>query len=261
MRGTVRLSDDALAADNAFNFVVSPAEPVRITLVDRGSAASALYLTRALAIGEAPRFETVIRQPDALSDDDLRRSAVVVLNDVAVGAPLGAPARALRRAGRRAVRGHRAARALAAGRRRAAGARSGRRRSHARRRGARRRARVRASGVRAVPRAAQRRLLVDPVYGYRTSTAAGAQVLARFDAARRRCSSGASGRPRAALGVDARSVVERPADQARLPAVRPPADPSPGGLHGAAALAHRRAGARTRPLAPPGTDAGARASC
>ena len=38
LRGTVRLADDALAADNAFNFVVSPSEPVRVTIVDRGNA-------------------------------------------------------------------------------------------------------------------------------------------------------------------------------------------------------------------------------
>jgi hypothetical protein len=87
-RASVRLSDDALAADNTFNFVVSPTEPVHITVVDRGTASSALYLTRVLSIGESPKFETVFRQVDALSDEDLRRSAVVVLNDVEVGAPL-----------------------------------------------------------------------------------------------------------------------------------------------------------------------------
>ena len=37
-KGTVRLADDALNADNAFNFVVSPSEPVRLTIVDRGNA-------------------------------------------------------------------------------------------------------------------------------------------------------------------------------------------------------------------------------
>jgi Aerotolerance regulator N-terminal/von Willebrand factor type A domain len=87
-RASVRLSEDALAADNSFNFVVSPIEPVHITVVDRGSAASALYLTRVLSIGESPKFEAVFRQGDALSDDDLRRSAVIVLNDVEVGVPL-----------------------------------------------------------------------------------------------------------------------------------------------------------------------------
>ncbi len=83
MRGTVELSADALAADNLFHFVLSPAEPVRVAVLDRGGASS-LYLSQALAIGEAPRFETVVRQPEALSDGELQRSAVVVLNDVAV---------------------------------------------------------------------------------------------------------------------------------------------------------------------------------
>jgi hypothetical protein len=88
LRGTVRLADDALAIDNAFNFVVSPSAPVRLTIVDRGNANAGLYLTRALAIGEAPRFESVSRQTDTLSDEDLARSAVVVLNDVEVSASL-----------------------------------------------------------------------------------------------------------------------------------------------------------------------------
>jgi hypothetical protein len=87
-RATVRLSDDALAADNTFNFVVSPIEPVHITVVDRGNAASGLYLTRVLAIGNSPKFEAVFRQGNALSDEDLRRSAVVVLSDVEVDTPL-----------------------------------------------------------------------------------------------------------------------------------------------------------------------------
>jgi hypothetical protein len=89
-RGTVRAGNDALAADNAFNFVISPVEPVRVILVDRGGAGSAaLYLTRALSIGQAPSFETTVRQPETVSDDDLRRASVVVLNDVVVSTGLG----------------------------------------------------------------------------------------------------------------------------------------------------------------------------
>ena len=85
-RVTVRVGEDALATDNAFNVVISPSEPLRIAVVDRGSAAAGLYLARALAVGDEPRFEATTRQVDALSDDDLRRSAVVVLNDVPVTA-------------------------------------------------------------------------------------------------------------------------------------------------------------------------------
>ena len=89
MRGTVRAGTDALAADNAFNFIVSPAQPVPVFVVDRGGSSAALYLTRALAIGDSPRFDTTVRRPGALSDDDLRRAAVVVLNDVPVSPALG----------------------------------------------------------------------------------------------------------------------------------------------------------------------------
>ncbi len=90
VRATVRVGSDALPADNAFNFVVSPVQPVRVIVVDRtGSGPGPLYLTRALAIGTEPRFETVVRQPDAVSDDDLRRASAVILNDVVVPAGLG----------------------------------------------------------------------------------------------------------------------------------------------------------------------------
>lgn len=88
MRATVKVADDALNADNSFNFVVSPSEPVRLVVVDRGSASANLYLMRALSIGEQPRFEAITRQPEALSDEDLRKSAVVLLNDVPVPAAL-----------------------------------------------------------------------------------------------------------------------------------------------------------------------------
>src|SRR6185503_5608910 len=90
IRGTVRAGNDALAADNVFNFVLAPTQPVRVIVVDRGGTGSAaLYLTRALAIGDAPRFETVVKQPDTVSDDDLRRASTVVLNDITVPAALG----------------------------------------------------------------------------------------------------------------------------------------------------------------------------
>ena len=88
MKATVKIADDALNADNTFNFVVSPAQPVRLAILDRGTARANLYLARALAIGDQPRFETVTREPEALSDEDLKKSAVVLLNDVPVSLPL-----------------------------------------------------------------------------------------------------------------------------------------------------------------------------
>jgi|RhiMetdeSRZDD1v2_1073273.scaffolds.fasta_scaffold17190_6 aerotolerance regulator-like protein/VWA domain-containing protein len=90
MRVSVRAGSDALATDNVFHFVISPVAPVRVIVVDPGTrAGGGLYLTRALSIGDAPHFDTVLRQPANLSDDDLRRASVVLLNDVDVPLALG----------------------------------------------------------------------------------------------------------------------------------------------------------------------------
>lgn len=84
-RGTVRLPADGLARDNAFHFVVSPSEPVHAVIVNRGGAErGALYLSRALAIGESPRVELAARTPATVTDADLRQASVVLLNDIPV---------------------------------------------------------------------------------------------------------------------------------------------------------------------------------
>jgi anti-sigma factor ChrR (cupin superfamily) len=85
MRGTVRLPDDALKRDNLFHFVVSPSEPVHAVVISRaGAEKEALYLSRALAIGESPRVELTTRTPTTFTDADARQAAVVLLNDVQV---------------------------------------------------------------------------------------------------------------------------------------------------------------------------------
>ncbi|MEP6913987.1 MAG: hypothetical protein ABJC89_00005, partial [Acidobacteriota bacterium] len=85
-RGTVHIGQDALPLDNAFNFIVSPKEPLRIVIAERGGATRdmSLYLTRALALGEAPPFELSTKPIDAVTADDLQRASVVILNDVPV---------------------------------------------------------------------------------------------------------------------------------------------------------------------------------
>ena len=82
-RGTVRIGDDGLARDNAFYFVLSPPKPVPVTLVGgtRGARDTMLYLARALAIGETPRFEVGTRTAEELTDEVLGRSRIVILND------------------------------------------------------------------------------------------------------------------------------------------------------------------------------------
>lgn len=90
MRATVRLPSDALARDNVFHFMVAPAPAMPVLVIDRDGARdeSSLYLLRALSIGEAPRFEVMRRAAGAVADEDLRRAAVVVLNDVPVASAL-----------------------------------------------------------------------------------------------------------------------------------------------------------------------------
>ncbi len=89
-RATVRIAPDALAADNAFYFVVSPAAALAVVLVEPPGAppGASLYLSRALAIGDTPRVEVAVRDADTLSEDVIDRAAVVVLDDVPVPASL-----------------------------------------------------------------------------------------------------------------------------------------------------------------------------
>ena len=89
-RVTLRAGNDALAMDNVFNLVVAPSTPVHIVVVDNGTRRGAgLYLNRALSIGDAPKFDIISRQPANVSDDDLHRASVVLLNDVEVNTALG----------------------------------------------------------------------------------------------------------------------------------------------------------------------------
>jgi aerotolerance regulator-like protein/VWA domain-containing protein len=85
-RGTVRIAADKLPLDNAFNFTVSPKEPLRIIIGERPGAPrdASLYLSRALALGETPPFDIATKSIDTVSTDDLQRASVVILNDAPV---------------------------------------------------------------------------------------------------------------------------------------------------------------------------------
>ena len=85
VRATVRLGDDAMTRDNAFHFMVAAGRPVRTVVANRaGSRDSGLYLGRALAVGETPRFDLTPRDAESLTADDLQPGSIVVLNDVQV---------------------------------------------------------------------------------------------------------------------------------------------------------------------------------
>lgn len=84
-RGSVRLPDDSLAADNVFNFALSPDQRLGVVIVDGGGGSQASYfLERSLAIGDAPGFRTVIRPAGGLRAVDLEQASVVLLNQAAI---------------------------------------------------------------------------------------------------------------------------------------------------------------------------------
>ena len=86
MKATVRLADDSLARDNAFHFVLTPEDAIRVIIAERPGASrdSSLYLSRALAVGDSPRFEATTAVADTLSADMLAKASVVILNDAPV---------------------------------------------------------------------------------------------------------------------------------------------------------------------------------
>jgi hypothetical protein len=85
MRATVRVANDAMSRDNAFHFMVAAGRPVKTVLAGRpGARDPGLYIGRALAVGETPRFDLISRDADSLTADDLQPGALIVLNDVQV---------------------------------------------------------------------------------------------------------------------------------------------------------------------------------
>jgi hypothetical protein len=95
-RGTIRAGSDELPADNAFHFVLSRGQSVSVLLVEPADAdaAHALFLTRALAIGDRPPFRVDVRRESDVSAADLDGRSLVILNDAAF--PRGAAGGRLR---------------------------------------------------------------------------------------------------------------------------------------------------------------------
>lgn len=87
-RGRILLADDPLLADNAFHFVLAPGQELPVLVVE--DAGAGLYLRRALAIGDRPRFR--VETKPALAAAELPGKAVVI---VAGPAPADAAGAAL----------------------------------------------------------------------------------------------------------------------------------------------------------------------
>lgn len=83
-RGTVRLRDDSLAADNEFRFVLSPAHEVGVLVIEPdGDRRRGRYLEEALALGRRPFFRVSRVQASGFQRSMLDGKSVVVINDAA----------------------------------------------------------------------------------------------------------------------------------------------------------------------------------
>lgn len=83
-RGTVRLRDDTLAADNEFRFVLSPAHEVGVLVIEPdGDRRRGRYLEEALALGRRPFFRVNRVQASGFQRSMLDGKSVVVINDTA----------------------------------------------------------------------------------------------------------------------------------------------------------------------------------
>ncbi|MES3032513.1 MAG: VWA domain-containing protein [Gemmatimonadota bacterium] len=83
----VVLAADALTGDDAFHFLLQQPPELRVLVIEgRGGP----FLSRALAIGDAPRFDVVARSPSRATATDLSGRALVVLADGAFPTTIGA---------------------------------------------------------------------------------------------------------------------------------------------------------------------------
>lgn len=91
VRGRVKAGTDALAADNVFHFVLSPARPTPVLVVVRDGAAAqeSLFLAAALAVGTPAQFDAQVVPVSKLTADALSRARVVIVSDATMPGTLG----------------------------------------------------------------------------------------------------------------------------------------------------------------------------
>ncbi|MCH2460983.1 MAG: BatA domain-containing protein [Gemmatimonadetes bacterium] len=94
-RGTVRLPEDDLSADNSHHFVVSPGTALSVLILEGAGAETdvSLYLRQALDITDDGRFRVSVRRASNVRPVDLENTDAVFLNDVQID---GASAERLR---------------------------------------------------------------------------------------------------------------------------------------------------------------------
>ncbi len=85
----VVLAADAIPGDDAFHFLLNQAPVLPVLVIE---ARAGPYLTRALAIGDAPRFDVTSRTPGRATAADLTGRRLLILADGAFPAGLGSAA-------------------------------------------------------------------------------------------------------------------------------------------------------------------------
>ena len=83
VRGSVRAGTDPLPADNVFHFVLSPAVPVSLQIVNGAESSSdaSLFLSKALSIGTNPLFQIDVTTASRATPASFDKRAVIILND------------------------------------------------------------------------------------------------------------------------------------------------------------------------------------
>jgi Aerotolerance regulator N-terminal/von Willebrand factor type A domain len=87
-RGTIRVDADALPADDAYHFVLSPGQAIQVLGLGldrggRGGARGSFYVEKALELGDRPAFRVSHKPLAQLSASDLTAADVVFLDDAA----------------------------------------------------------------------------------------------------------------------------------------------------------------------------------
>lgn len=96
-KGSVKIPSDALAANDQFFFTLAPDEAVSVLVIEPTSSRTnqALFLKRALEIGDQPRFRVDVKRVDSITPRDFASRGLVVLDEVAPpGGDLGVALRA-----------------------------------------------------------------------------------------------------------------------------------------------------------------------
>jgi hypothetical protein len=82
IRVSVRTGGDALPADDAFHFVLTPAPGLRVLIVEASSRDASLYVRRSLELAQEPPFDVRVKRDGMPTAAELERTDVVLLNDV-----------------------------------------------------------------------------------------------------------------------------------------------------------------------------------